>query len=146
DGGGRARGTRLRQRGVAARAMWKRVLTVADGRVPARLYSAVEDRSVHFRLLHDEDHVPVRQRLVEPESERSVEYSETQRAFLTPERDLVAIRPEELEALTPEPSRDIEVLCFVPTGAVDHRWYERPYFLGPDGKASELAALVAAMT
>ena len=130
---------------MAARAMWKGVLRVGDERVPVKLYSAVQDRAVHFRLLHDEDLVPVKQRLVEPESERIVEYSETQRAFLTPERDLVAVRPEELEALTPEPSRDIEVLCFVPAGAIDHRWYERPYFLGPDGKASELAALVAAM-
>lgn len=130
---------------MAARAMWKGVLRVGDERVPVKLYSAVQDRSVHFRLLHDEDHVPVKQRLVEPESERIVEYSEAQRAFLTPEHDLVAVRPEELDALAPEPSRDIEVLRFVPVGAIDHRWYERPYFIGPDGKSSELAALVEAM-
>ena len=130
---------------MAARAMWKGVLKVGRERVGVKLYSAVQDRSVHFRMLHDEDQVPVKQRLVEPESDRVVEYSETQRAFLTPERDLVAVRPDELDALTPEPSRDIEVLRFVPVGAVDHRWYERPYFLGPDGNAGELAALVAAM-
>jgi DNA end-binding protein Ku len=130
---------------MAARAMWKGVLKVGEERVAVKLYSAVQDRAVHFRLLHDQDQVPVKQRLVEPESERVVEYAETQRAFLTPERDLVALRPEELESLTPAQSRDIEVLRFVPVGAIDHRWYERPYFLGPDGKASELAALVAAM-
>jgi len=130
---------------VTARAMWKGVLRMQGERLPVKLYSAVQDRSVHFRLLHDEDRVPVRQRLVEPESERVVEYSETLRAFLTPERDLVALRPDELDALAPEPSRDIEVLRFVPTGAIDHRWYERPYFLGPDGNSGALAALVAAM-
>ena len=130
---------------MAARAMWKGVLKVGGERVAVKLYSAVQDRSVHFRLLHDEDQVPVKQRLVEPESERIVEYAQTRRAFLTPERDLVALHPDELESLTPAQSRDIEVLRFVPVDAIDHRWYERPYFLGPDGKASELAALVAAM-
>ena len=125
--------------------MWKGVLNVERERVPVKLYSAVQDRTVRFRLLHAEDHVPVKQRLVEPETERIVEYSETQRAFLTPERELVAVEPDELEELAPAPSRDIEVLRFVPVGAVDHRWYERPYFLGPDGKTDQLAAFAAAL-
>ena len=130
---------------MAARAMWKGVLAVGEERVAVKLFSAVQDRSVHFRLLHDEDGVPVKQRLVEPETDTVVEYSETQRAFLTPERDLVALRPDELESLTPAPSRDIELLRFVPTAAVDERWYERPYYLGPDGDPRPLAALSAAI-
>lgn len=128
-----------------ARAMWKGVLAIGEERVAVKLFSAVQDRSVHFRLLHDEDGVPVKQRLVEPETETIVEYAQTQRAFLTPERDLVALRPEELQSLTPADSRDIELLRFVPTAAVDERWYERPYYLGPDGDPRALAALAAAL-
>ncbi|MFO7287241.1 MAG: Ku protein [Gammaproteobacteria bacterium] len=128
-----------------ARAMWKGILTIGEERVAVKLFAAVEDRTVRFRLLHDEDGVPVKQRLVEPESEEIVEYAETERAFLTPERDLVVLHRDELEALEPAPSREIEVLRFVPKAAVDERWYERPYYLGPDGDASELAALAAAM-
>jgi len=128
-----------------ARAMWKGVLAIGDERVAVKLFAAVQDRTVRFRLLHKEDGVPVKQRLVEPESEEIVEYANTERAFLTPERDLVALRPDELASLEPEPSRDIEVLRFVPAAAVDERWYERPYYLGPDGNARELAALAAAI-
>ena len=128
-----------------ARAMWKGVLAIGDERVAVKLFAAVEDRTVRFRLLHEEDGVPVKQRLVEPESEEIVEYAETQRAFLTPERDLVALRPDELESLEPEPSREIELLRFVPAAAVDQRWYDRPYYLGPDGDSRELAALAAAV-
>jgi len=130
---------------VAARAMWKGVLAIADERLAVKLYSAVQDRTVHFRLLHDEDQVPVKQRLVEPETDTVVEFGATQRAFITPERDLVMLRNDELDALEPPPSRDIEVLRFVPGGAIDHRWYERPYYLGPDGNAAEYAALLEAM-
>jgi DNA end-binding protein Ku len=130
---------------MAARAIWKGVLAIGEERVAVKLYSAVQDRSVHFRLLHDEDRVPVKQRLVEPESEEIVEFAATRRAFITPERDLVALHSDELESLTPAPSRDVELLRFVPEAVVDHRWYERPYYLGPDGDARELAALAAAL-
>src|SRR5690606_7212626 len=80
------------------RAMWKGVLLVGDERVAVKLYSAVEDRSVHFRMLHATDRVPVQQRLVEPESDTVVEYAAAQRAYLTPERELVMLRSEELDA------------------------------------------------
>jgi len=53
---------------MAARAMWKGVLTLADERVPLKVYAGVEDRGVHFRLLHEKDRVPVKQRMVIPET------------------------------------------------------------------------------
>lgn len=130
---------------MPARAMWKGVLAIGEERVAVKLYSAVQDRSVHFRLLHDEDGVPVKQRLVEPETESVVEYGETQRAFVTPEHDLVALRRDELEALEPPASREIDISKFVPASAVDERWYDRPYYLGPDANAAGLAALAQAM-
>ena len=43
---------------MAARAMWKGVIGIGEERVPVKLYSAAQDRTVHFRLLHDEDLVP----------------------------------------------------------------------------------------
>ena len=130
---------------MAARAIWKGVLAIGGERLAVKLFSAVQDRTVHFRLLHDEDHAPVKQRLVEPETETAVEFGSTQRAYMTPERDLVVLRSDELDALEPPASRDIELQRFVPAGAVDHRWYERPYYLGPDGNAAEYAALTEAV-
>lgn len=127
------------------RAMWKGVLIVGDERVAVKLYSAVEDRSVHFRMLHEADRVPVQQRLVEPQTDTVIDFASAQRAYLTPERELVMLRQDELAALEPAPSRDIEIMRFVPVGAIDHRWYERPYFLGPDGAPGPLAALMQAM-
>ena len=51
-----------------------------------------------------------------------------------------------LERLEPPASRDITLTRFVPTAAIDHAWYERPYYLGPDaGAGAAYAALVAAL-
>jgi DNA end-binding protein Ku len=131
---------------MPARAMWKGVIRFADVRVPVKLYAAVEDTNVHFRLLHATDHAPVKQALVNPATEEVVPYQETRRAFVTDDKDLVMLRDDELAALEPEPSRDIEILQFLPEQVIDHRWYLRPYYLGPDeGGRDDYFALAEAL-
>jgi DNA end-binding protein Ku len=131
---------------MTARAMWKGVIGFGGVRVPVKLYAAVEDRDVHFRLLHATDHAPVRQALVNPEADEVVPYREAHRAFATPEGDLVLLKDEELAEMEPEPSREIRILRFLPPDAIDRRWYLRPYYLGPDdGAADAYFALAAAL-
>ncbi len=130
---------------MAARAMWKGVIVFGGVRVPVKLYSAIEDRSVHFRLLHRKDRAPVRQAMVNPDTDAVVSYKDTRRAYVTDEGDLVMLDSDDLAALEPEPSRDIEVLDFLPATAIDHRWYQRPYYLGPDGARDDYFALAAAL-
>jgi DNA end-binding protein Ku len=127
---------------VTARALWKATLEVGELSLPVKLYSAVADRGVHFRLLHAEDHVPVRQQLVDPRDGREVPREDVRWGLEVEDGRLVALDGEELEKARPEPSREIEVLRFVPRAALDLAWYRRPYFLGPDGSAADCAALV----
>lgn len=128
---------------MAARAIWKGMIRFDDVRVPVKLYSAVEDRTVHFRLLHRKDRAPVKQAMVNPETDQVVPYDQIRRAFITREGDAVVLDDEDLKALEPEASRDIEILQFVPPEVIEHRWYQRPYYLGPDDGADESYATLA---
>lgn len=130
---------------MAARAIWKGVLRFGEVRVPVKLYSAIEDRTVHFRLLHRQDLAPVRQALVHPETDAVVPYDATGRAFIAENGDRVLLSPQELAALEPPPSRDITLLGFLPRRTIDHRWYDRPYYLGPDGASGDFFALADAL-
>jgi DNA end-binding protein Ku len=130
---------------MAARAIWKGEVRFDTQRVPVKLYSAIEDRSVHFRLLHRDDEEPVRQVLVNAETDEVVPYERTRRAQVTEAGDMVLLDKEELESLKPEASRDIEILAFLPRGAIDHRWFDRPYYLGPDGSMGHYFALTDAL-
>ncbi|WP_444678374.1 non-homologous end joining protein Ku [Halomonas sp. E19] len=130
---------------MSARALWKGVIRFGEVEVPVKLYSAVQDRSVHFRLLHAKDRSPVKQAMVNPETDEVVPYAETRRAYRTDKGSLVVFDKEELEALEPDTGRDIEVLRFMPPQAIDHRWYDRPYYLGPDGSEALYAALAEAL-
>lgn len=131
-----------------ARAMWKAVLSFGGVELPVKLYAAVEDRKVHFNLLSPGTGERVRQRMVDPDSGEEVAPEETRKGLEVEPGRFVVLEDEELEELRPEPSRTIEVGRFVDRGEIDHRWYERPYYLGPDdGAASEddYFALAAAL-
>lgn len=130
---------------MTVRAMWKGVIHFDDIRVPVKLYGAIEDRNVHFRLLHRGDLEPVHQFFVNPETDEVVPYANTGRAYITESGERVLLNPSELEALEPEPTRDIEILGFLPAHAIDHRWYNRPYYLGPDEDSAEFFALAEAL-
>lgn len=130
---------------MAARAIWKGVLGLGSTELPVKLYSAVEPRKVSFRLLHKSDREPLKQRMVDPESDEAVEYKEARRGYPTDDGRVVILDAEELDELEPEPSREIEMTRFVPVSAVDPHWYDRPYWLGPDGSTDDYFALAAAL-
>ncbi len=128
-----------------ARAMWKGVIRFGGEEVPVKLYSAVEDRTVRFRLLHEKTGRPVKQRMVNPSTGDVVDYGDVQRGYQLEEGVFVVLEDEELEELQPEKSRDIEVTRFMDPSVITHAWYDRPYHLGPDGDAEAYYALVDAL-
>jgi len=131
---------------MSARAIWKGVLNVgADERVPVKLYSAVQDAKVHFRLLNAATERPVKQRMVSSASGDHVPKERVRRGLPTEDGRFIVLSEEELETLEPPPSRDIEVTRFVAPDALDPAWYDRPYYLGPDGDEDGYAALVDAL-
>ena len=50
---------------MAARAMWKGRIRFGDVDVPVKLYSAVQDQAVHFRLLDAKRKEPIKQQMVD---------------------------------------------------------------------------------
>lgn len=127
-----------------ARAMWKASLEIGDASLPVKLYAAAEDRGVHFRLLHRDDHTPVQQRMVDREGEE-VAPEATRRGLEVEPGVFVALDAEDFAAAEPEASRRIEVTRCVPRGSIDLAWFERPYYLGPDGDPAAYFALAAAL-
>jgi DNA end-binding protein Ku len=131
---------------VAARAIWKGVLKFGAAAVPVRLYSAVQDRTIHFHLLHDQDQVRLAQRMVNPVAGRTVVGDQIRKGFEAEPGLFVLLENDELAELVPESSRDIQITHFLPAGAITSQWYDRPYYLGPDaGAETEYFALAEAL-
>ncbi len=118
---------------MAARAMWKAELGLDELRIPVKLYAAVQDTKVHFRLLHAKDDTPVKQQMVDPSTLEPVPPEKIARAVQVDRGVFVRLTKDELAALEPKPSRAITVERVVDADKLDERWFDRPYYLGPDG-------------
>ena len=78
-----------------ARAIWKGVLSLEGAEVPVKLYSAVQDRSIHFRLLDAKHKQPIQQKMVDPQTGDVVEYADVRRGYQTEDGELVILDPED---------------------------------------------------
>jgi DNA end-binding protein Ku len=128
-----------------ARAIWKGIIELGKHEVGVKLYAALEDRSVHFRMLHKKDDAPVEQHIVRKDTGKDVRKEDLRKAFALSKDTAVILEPEELEKLVPPESREIQLCRFVPPSALGDQWYERPYYLGPDDDNASYFALVQAL-
>lgn len=128
-----------------ARAMWKGNLQIGKHKLAIKLYSAVEDRTVRFHLLHAKDKAPVEQHIVRKDTGDEVDRQEMRKALALSGQTAVILQPDELEKLVPPESRDIEITRFVAPAVLGDQWFERPYYLGPDGDNGAYFALAEAL-
>jgi DNA end-binding protein Ku len=128
-----------------ARAIWKGTIEFGKQQVDIKMYSAVEDRKLHFRMLHEKDLAPVEQRIVRKDTGKEVDKQDIRKAFALNKTTAVMLEPDELESLIPEASRQIEVYRFVPRDVLGDQWFDRPYYLGPDGSTQAYFALAQAL-
>ena len=131
---------------MAARAMWKGDLKLGTTKVPVKLYSAVEDQTVRFHVLDDTAKKRVKQHMIDPDSGEEVPTEEIQKGYEIEPGRYVILTEEDLEKLEPPPSRDIQIAEFLPQNTISQQWYERPYYVGPDGDVKSYFALVEALT
>ena len=80
---------------MAARAIWKGRLLIGDAALAVKMYSAVQERTVHFRLLDRETLTPVHQRIVRKGDGSEVPKDERRKA--------VARRSGPVERVIPAP-------------------------------------------
>ena len=117
---------------MSARAIWKGKLLVGKREVPVKMYSAVEDRTVHFKLLDQKKHEHVEQKIVRKDTGAQVPPEDRRKAFPLDNGEAVILQPEELATLEPPASRDIHLCRFVQAKLLTDQWFDRPYYLGPD--------------
>jgi DNA end-binding protein Ku len=131
---------------MAARAIWKGDLKLDSTKVPVKLYSAVQDQTVRFHILDEGSKTRVKQHMVDPGSGKEVSNEEIQKGFEVEPGTFVILQQEELESLEPEASREIEITQFVPPNEIAPEFYDRPYYLGPDGDQTAYFALAEALS
>lgn len=117
---------------MGTRAIWKGSLKIGADRIPVKLYSAVEDCTIHFHVLEKTTLTRVKQKMVNPETGEEVPRDKIKKGYKIERGVYVILAEDEVRAAEPEESRQIEITRFVPATQISHQWYDRPYYLGPD--------------
>jgi DNA end-binding protein Ku len=116
---------------IAAQGIWSGTISFSLVAIPVQLVKAVEPGRVSFRMLHSKDYSPLSRRMFCPREETIVPADEIIRGYEIGPDKYIVITDEELESLTPERSRTIEIVEFIDMKDVDSIYYDHPYYLVP---------------
>ncbi len=129
------------------RAVWSGSIGFGLVNVPVKAYTGVRDHTIHFHQLDKKSGARIRNRKVSGKSGREVDRDEIKLGFEVSKGKHVTFDPEELDELRPASTRVIEVSDFVALDEIDPIYYERTYWLAPEGEEAKRAyqLLLAAM-
>jgi DNA end-binding protein Ku len=130
-----------------ARPIWTGTISFGLVNVPMRAYTAVRDHDVHFNQLDKRSGARIRNRKVSEKSGKEVDADDIQLGFEVSKGRYVTFDKGEVDELRPASTRTVEVTDFVALDDVDPIYYDRTYWLGPDGDEAKPAyqLLLAAM-
>ncbi|WP_134684421.1 non-homologous end joining protein Ku [Brevibacillus migulae] len=124
--------------------VWKGSISFGLVNIPVRMFTATEERDIRFRQLHKECHTPVRYAKMCPHCDRELEASEIVRGFEYEKGNFVIVSDEDMESLTPETRRNIEILDFVDLAQIDPIYFDKSYYLSPQESGEKAYALLQA--
>jgi Ku protein len=128
---------------AARRAFWKGHLKLSLVTCAVALFPAAsQSEKTRFHQINRKTGNRLRQQMVDAETGRVVDKANKGRGYELGNGKYVEIEPEELEAVEIESTHVVDIDTFVPETEIDKRYYERPYYIVPDGKTSEEAFAV----
>jgi DNA end-binding protein Ku len=128
------------------RSIWTGAISFGLVNVPVKVYSATSPKTVRFHQLDKKTGSRISQRRVNPQTGEEVPYEDLVKGFELTKDRYVVIEPAELDAISPEKSRTIDIEDFVELRQIDPVYYDHAYWLVPDkGAAKAYALLVKAM-
>ncbi|MGB6346835.1 MAG: Ku protein [Methyloceanibacter sp.] len=122
---------------MAPRAFWTGNIRLSLVTIPVRLYPATSsERRIEFHQIHEPTGKRIRYQKVAP-GVGPVENEEITKGFEYEKGKYVLLDQKEIDELKLESKQTIELVRFVDPEAIDPRYFERPYYLLPDGDAGE---------
>jgi DNA end-binding protein Ku len=124
------------------RPFWSGTITFGLVTVPVALYAATRSGGVALKMIGP-DEAPVRRRYVCSKDGKPLDADDIVRGYEIEKGKFVVVTDEELEAIEPRKSREIDLQLFVDRATIDPIYYDRGYFLVPSGGTNKAYRLLA---
>ena len=116
---------------AALQGIWRGTISFSLVAIPVQLVKAIETGRISFRMLHSKDYSPLTRRMFCPADEMMVPPDEIVRGYEIGQDKYILITDEELESVSPERSRTIEIVEFIDMKEINSIYYDHPYYLVP---------------
>jgi DNA end-binding protein Ku len=129
---------------MAARSTWKGFLKVSLVSIPIKVYPASESAAaLSFNQLHGECRTRIQQKRWCPNCHREVANTELVKGYEFEKGRYVVLEEEDLAKVRTESTRVINLVQFAGIESIDPMYFDRAYYLAPDGPmASEAYAVM----
>ena len=128
---------------MAPRSNWKGYLKLSLVSCPVQLFPATSTKErVAFHLLNRETGNRLKRKLIDPETDETVDSDEQVKGFQIAKNEYVLVEEEEIDSVAIESTHTIDIETFVPRDEIDETFIDTPYYLTPDGKLGEEAFAV----
>jgi DNA end-binding protein Ku len=131
-----------------ARPLWKGSISFGLVNVPVRLYKATRatsGRPISFHQIHASCGTRIQYRRWCPTDEREVPWDEIEKGYEYEKGRYAIIAKDELAALPRPDEAVIAIESFVELGEVDPIYFDRAYYVAPDGVARAYGLLLQVM-
>lgn len=129
---------------MAARSIASLSISFGLVSIPVKVYSATESKSaISFNMLHKGCGSRLRQQYICLKEDVVVERADMVKGYEFEKDRYVTFTPEELKALEDAAEQTIDIVSFMPTGAVDPIYFDKAYYLGPDKRGAKPYNLLA---
>ena len=129
---------------MAPRSLWNGAISFGLVNVPVKVYTATDNKTIHFREVHAKDGGKIEHRRICPKEGKVVESKEIVRGYQVSSRKWVELEDEEIAAAAGSQARLIDVDHFVPASEIDPVHFEKAYYLGAQDKGRDAYALLHA--
>jgi DNA end-binding protein Ku len=120
---------------MATRPYWKGYLRLSLVTCPVVLYPASsQNEKIHFHQINRKTGNRLRQQMVDERTGKVVDKDDKGRGYELTKGKYVEIEPEELDAVELEATHVIDIDKLVPADEIDRRYYDKPYYIAPNGK------------
>ncbi|MBD0291143.1 MAG: Ku protein [Thermoleophilia bacterium] len=124
------------------RAIWSGSISFGLVNVPVRMYSAIEEKDLHFHFVHEPDGSRIGYEKVCKAEGKAVPNDEIVKAFEYEKGEYVYMSDEDFQAAEVHNLRTIDIRDFVPYEEIDPIYFERTYYLGPAENADKVYTLL----
>lgn len=124
------------------RPFWSGVVSFGLVNLPVSLFSAYRSKPYGLKMV-DQDGTPLSRRFFCEAEDRPLDSDDIVRGYPLEDGTFVVVKDEELDALAPEKTREIDLQRFVRLEELDPVYFFQAYFLVPDKRTTKAYRLLA---